>query len=52
MDKDLQNLLMNIQSDIKKINSKLDELERVSSNGSFVYTDTDINSKQHRKSEE
>ncbi|MDF2879883.1 MAG: hypothetical protein K0R54_440 [Clostridiaceae bacterium] len=50
MDKDLKDLLTNIQSDVKKINSKLDDLERISSNGNFVYTDTDINSKQYKDS--
>lgn len=48
MDKDLKDLLLNIQLDVRKINSKLDEIEKISSNGNYAYTDTDINSKNYK----
>lgn len=48
MDKDIKALLLNIQSEARQINDKLDEIEKTVSNGNYTYTDKDINSKQYK----
>lgn len=48
MDKDIKELLLNIQSEVKYIHNKLEELEKTSDNGNYTYTDEDINSKQYK----
>lgn len=51
MDEEIKNLLLNIQSDIKQINNKLDEVEKTASNGNFAYTDEGNNSEQNKNIE-
>ncbi|KZL92942.1 hypothetical protein [Clostridium magnum] len=48
MDKDIKDLLLNIQSEVRQINNRLDEIEKTASNGNYTYTDKDINSKQYK----
>lgn len=48
MDKDIKDLLVNIQLEVRQINNRLDEIEKIASNGNYVYTDVDINSKQYK----
>jgi len=45
MDKDIKYLLINIQSEVRQINNRLDEIEKTASNGNYAYTYEDINSK-------
>ncbi|MCY6958690.1 hypothetical protein [Clostridium brassicae] len=46
MDKDIKDLLLNLQSEVTQINNRLDEIEKTPSTGNYVYTNEDINSKQ------
>lgn len=48
MDKDIKELLINIQSEVKQINNRLDEVKRIAYNGDYAYRDTDINSKEYK----
>jgi hypothetical protein len=48
MDKDIKDLLLNIQSEVRQINNKLDEIEKTASNGNYAYTDKDINYKLYK----
>lgn len=48
MDKDIKDLLLNIQSEVRQINNRLDQVERSASNGDYAYRDTDINSKEYK----
>lgn len=47
MDKEIQDLLLNIQSEVRQINNRLDEIEKKASNGNYAYTNEDINSNQY-----
>ncbi|WP_186430428.1 hypothetical protein [Clostridium sp. BSD9I1] len=44
MDKDIKDVLLNIQSEVKQINNKLNEMKKTQLNGNYVYTDENINS--------
>ncbi|MPN17702.1 hypothetical protein SDC9_165057 [bioreactor metagenome] len=44
MDKDIKDVLLNIQSEVKQINNKLNEMKKTQLNGNYVYTDEHINS--------
>lgn len=48
MDKDIKDLLLSIQSEVRQINNRFDKIEKTASNGNYAYTDEDINSKQHK----
>lgn len=48
MDKEIKDLLLNIQSEVRQINNRLDEIGKTAANGNFAYTDTDINSEQYK----
>lgn len=48
MDKDIKDLLLNIQSEVRQINNRLDKVEITASNGDYSYRYTDINSKEYK----
>lgn len=48
MDKDIKDLLLNIQSEVRQINVKLDEVEKTATNGNYAYTSEKINFKQYK----
>lgn len=48
MDKDTKDLLLSIQSEVKQINNRLDQIERTAANGNYTYTDRDVISKQYK----
>lgn len=47
MDKDIKDVLQNIQSEVKQINTKLNEMKKTQLNGNYVYRDEQINSNDH-----
>lgn len=47
MDKDTKDLLLSIQSEVRQINNRLDEIQKTAANGNYTYTDKDINSNQY-----
>lgn len=48
MDKDIKDLLLNIQSEVRQINNRLDEIGKTAANGNYTYTNEDINSKEYK----
>lgn len=46
MDKDIKDLLLSIQSEVRQINNRLDEIEKTASNGNYTYRNEDTNFKQ------
>lgn len=47
MDKDTKDLLLSIQSEVRQINNRLNEIQKTAANGNYTYTDKDINSNQY-----
>lgn len=45
MDKELKDLLLNIQSEVRQIDNRLNKIERTTDAPNYTYTDVDINSK-------
>ncbi len=44
MDKEIKDLLLNIQSEVRQINNRVDEMKRITSNGNYTYSSNDVNS--------
>lgn len=44
MDKEIKDLLLNIQSEVRQINNRVDKIEKMTSNGNYTYANKDVNS--------
>jgi hypothetical protein len=48
MDKDTKDLLLSIQSEVRQISNRLDQVERTAANGNYTYTDRGVVSRQYK----
>ncbi len=44
MDKEIKDLLLNIQSEVRQINNRVNKMEKMASSGNYTYTSKDVNS--------
>ena len=44
MDKEIKDLLLNIQSEVRQINNRVNKMEKMDSSGNYTYTSKDVNS--------